>query len=82
MAESSYASEMVKAGAALVVPCPNDQTSSLVMEWRTLDSDTVIGHWLTCARCRPKGVWSCAFCPALIDPDAVKIRAHVAACYG
>lgn len=82
MRDASYANEMVKAGAAFIVPCPNDQRPSLSMEWRTLGSDTVIGHWLTCATCRPEGVWSCAFCPALVDPDAMKIRAHVADCYG
>lgn len=78
----SYVHDCVSAGEALAVPCPNGCGPSLLIEWITVASGIVIGHWLACARCRPAGAWSCSFCAELIEPDGMAIWAHMVGRHG
>lgn len=72
----------VKTGDAVIVPCPNGCGPSLTFEWLMEGSNTIIGHWLACLICRPAGVWSCSFCPDLIEPDGEAIWTHMAETHG
>lgn len=78
----TYVTAYAAFGDIVEQECPNGCGPSVIVAWVAMSDHgtTPMGCVLGCDVCRPGGVWSCRFCPTLMDIDAARVLAHLIEC--